>query len=101
MSHPKLFFNNADVLQTNSQKHLGVVLNSKLTFHDFYDIAFTKVVKTTDVLRKLNSILPSAVLATIFKTFVRPHLGYGDDLTIKLLIVPFMMSWNQFSAMHV
>ena len=46
VSYRKLFFNNADVSQANSHKHLGAVLNSKLTFHDHLDIAFTKVRKT-------------------------------------------------------
>ena len=36
VSHPKLFFNNLDVTQTNSHKHLGMALDSKLTFHDHY-----------------------------------------------------------------
>ena len=57
-----------------------MVLNSKLTFHDHLDIVFTKVRKTTDLLRKLNSILPRAVLVTIFKAFVRPYLDYGGAL---------------------
>ena len=30
--HPKLYFSNADILQIHSQKHLGVMLESKLTF---------------------------------------------------------------------
>ena len=38
VSDPKLFFNNADVSQANSEKHLGVVLDPKLTFHDHPDI---------------------------------------------------------------
>ena len=80
VSHPKLFFNNSDVSQTNSQKHLGVVLDSKLTFHDYLDIVFNKVRKTIGLLRKLNTILPRAALVTIFKVFVRPYLGYGDVL---------------------
>ena len=46
VSHPNLFFNNSDVSQTNSQKHLGVLLDCKLTFHDHLDIVFTKVRKT-------------------------------------------------------
>ena len=45
VSHVKLLFNNSDILQTNSQKHLGVVLASKLTFHDHLDLVFTKVKK--------------------------------------------------------
>ena len=33
VSHLSLLFNNSDVSQTNSQKRLGVALDSKLTFH--------------------------------------------------------------------
>ena len=61
--------NNSDVSQTNSQRHLGVVLDSKLIFHDH--LAH---------LCKPDSILPRAALVTIFKTFVRLHLDYGDVL---------------------
>ena len=38
VSHPKLLFSNVDVLQTNSQKHLGVVLDSKSNFHNHLDL---------------------------------------------------------------
>ena len=57
-----------------------MVLDSTLTFHDHLDKVFTKVRKTIGLLRKLNSILPRAVLVTIFKTFAQPHLDYGDVL---------------------
>ena len=80
VSHRKLFFNNTDILQKNSRKLLGVLLDSKLTFHDHRDIVFAKVKKTIGLLQKLNSILPSAALVAIFKTFVRSHLDYGDAL---------------------
>ena len=32
--HPPLNFNNNNVLETNSQKHLGVVLDNCLSFED-------------------------------------------------------------------
>ena len=38
----------------------------------------TKVNKTMGLLRKLQNILPRTALMTIYKTFVRPHLDYGD-----------------------
>ena len=57
-----------------------MVLASKLTFHDHLGIVFTKVRKTIGLLRKLNSILPWAVLVTIFEAFVQPYLDYGDVL---------------------
>ena len=43
MSHTKLLFSNTDALQKNYQKHLGMVLDFKLTYHDHLDIVFTKV----------------------------------------------------------
>ena len=85
----KLFFNNWDVSQTNSQKHFGVILDSKLPFHDHLDIVFTKVRKTTGLLRKLNSILPRAVLVTIFKAFLRPYPDYGDALYDQAFNIAF------------
>ena len=46
VSHPKLFCNNADVSKTNSQKHFGLIIDSKLTFPDHLDTVFIKVRKT-------------------------------------------------------
>ena len=34
--------------------------------------------KTTGLLRKLQNTLPRTSLITIFKSFIRPHLDYGD-----------------------
>ena len=34
--HPPLVFNNANVSSWKSQKHLGVLLDSKLTFEEHY-----------------------------------------------------------------
>ena len=39
-----------------------------------------KVNKTIGVLRKLQNILPREPLLTIYKSFVRPHLSYGDAI---------------------
>ena len=37
-----------------------------------------KVNKTIGLLRKLQNILPRSALLTIYKSFIRPHLDYGD-----------------------
>ena len=37
-----------------------------------------KVNKTIGLLRKLQNILPCEPLLTIYKSFARPHLDYGD-----------------------
>ena len=37
-----------------------------------------KALKGIGIIRKLNKALPQHSLITIYKSFVRPHLGYGD-----------------------
>ena len=63
-THPPLVFNNANVSQRKSQKHLGIILDHR----------------TIGLLRKLQNLLPREALITIYKAFVRPHLDYGDVL---------------------
>ena len=80
-THPPLVFNNNNVSQTYSQKHLGVILDFKLTFEEHLNNVLAKVNKAVGLLRKLrNILLPRAMLITIHKTFIRPHLDYGDVL---------------------
>ena len=38
----------------------------------------TEVNKTIGLLRKLQNILPRGSLLTIFESFARPHLDFGD-----------------------
>ena len=80
VSHPPLVFNNANVSSCKSQKHLGILLDSKLTFEEHYKTILSKTNRTIGLLRKLQSLLPRAALITIYKAFVRPHLDYGDVL---------------------
>ena len=79
VTHPPLVFNNA-VSQRKSQKHLGIILDSKLTFEDHYKTVLSKTNRTIGLLRKLQNLLPREALTTIYKAFVRPHLDYGDVL---------------------
>ena len=79
-AHPPLLFNNNNVSQVNSQTHLEVILDIKLTFEEHLKNVFNKTNKTIGLLRKLSNLLPRQALVTIYKAFVRPHLGYGDVL---------------------
>ena len=76
--HPPLAFNNNNVPEPNSQKHLGVVLDNRLSFEDDFKMIINKVNKTIGLLRKLQNILPRSALLTIYKSFIRPHIDYGD-----------------------
>ena len=76
--HPSLRFNNNNVSQASSQKHLGLTLDNRLTFDEHLTNVSNKISKTIGLLRKLQNILPRPALLTIYKCFIRPHLDYGD-----------------------
>ena len=76
--HPPLRFNNNNVFQASSQKHLGLTLDNRLTFDKHLTNVSNKISKTIGLLQKLQNILPRPALLTIYKCFIRPHLDYGD-----------------------
>ena len=86
-NHPPLFFNENVVPQTNLQKHLGMFLDKKLNFSELLKTIFQITNKTIGLFRILQTLLPRAPLITIYKSFIRPHLDYGDmiyDQTFNL-----------------
>ena len=78
IDHPPLYFNENLVKSSSTQKHLGMILDTKLDFSLHLKNVQNKVNKTIGLIRKLQDALPKTSLITIFKSFVRPHLGYGD-----------------------
>ena len=76
--HPKIFFNNIPVVKADSQKHLGLHLDSKLIFEIHIKTILTKVDRTTGLSRKFQQLLPRPSLITIYKAFIRPQVHYGD-----------------------
>ena len=63
---------------TESHKHHGMVLDSRLDFKEHMEIIFKKNSKTIGLLRKLQNLLPKNSLITVCKPFIRPHMEYGD-----------------------
>ena len=81
--HPPLTFNSIPVAQTNCQKHLGMQLDKKLNFDEHLSKIESKVNKTIGITRKLQNVLPRPALLTIFRSFIRPHLDYGNIIYDK------------------
>ena len=77
-----MVFNNTNVSSCKPQKQLGILLDSKLTFEEYYKTILTTNTtnRTIGLLRKPLSLLPIAALITIYKAFVRPHLDYDEVL---------------------
>ena len=60
-------------------------------FSEHLKTIFQKTSKTIGLLRKLQNLLPRAPLITIYKSFIRPHLDYGDMIYDQT----FNMSFQQ------
>ena len=77
-NHPVILFNNLPVLQVVEHKHLGLVLDSKLSFSSHIKSAISKTRKGIGMLRFLSRYLPRNTLNDLYKLYVRPHLDCGD-----------------------
>ena len=77
-SHPSVYFNNIPVNSTSVHKHPGMLLDNKLSYKHHLKFVLNKIKKTIGLLRKFQQILPRQSLITIYKSFIRPHLDYGD-----------------------
>ena len=77
-SHPSVYFNNIRVSSSSVHKHLGMLLNDTLSYEHQLKSVLNKVKKTISLLRKFQQILHRKSLITIYKSFIRPHLDYGD-----------------------
>ena len=76
--HPSVFINDTIAECSTSQEHLDIHLDQKLDFNAHIKEKISKAYSGTGIIRKLQSKLPRNALLTIYKSFIRPHLDYGD-----------------------
>ena len=72
-------------------------LDKKLNFEEDHNKVESKVNKTIGIIRKLQNVLPRSTLLTIYKSFIRPHLDYGDKIYDKAFMSLFTLNWNHFN----
>ena len=82
-TYPPVTFNNNIIATCHHQKHLGVVLDSKLDFSIDIEQKISKYNKIIGLITRLSVCLPRKALLTIYKFFVRLHLDFGDILYDK------------------
>ena len=79
--HPSITFNNNPLSLCPAQKHLGLVLDSNLTFNEHINHILSKVFD--------QSVLPRSSLLIIFKIFIRSHFDYADVVYDQSYKSPF------------
>ena len=77
-NHPQLTFHGTLVAKINDQKHLGLTLDSKLSFEKHVNEKIVKAKKNIGVIKHLSKYLPRNTLDQMYKALVRPHLDYCD-----------------------
>ena len=86
-------FGNVDVKCVDSHKHLGLILDSKLTFNKHLDEKIAKANKGIGIIRRLYHYLPRKALMQIYKSFIRPHLDYCDIIYHKPVYDEFISEY--------
>ena len=76
--HPPILFNNSIVCKLNSHKHLGLLLDSKLTFTNHINNKIKSAKRTIGIIKYLSKYLPLKTLDMMYKMFIRPHFDYCD-----------------------
>ena len=76
---------------------MGIVLDSKLGFKFLVDQKF----KICNKLRRLSVSAPRKALLTIYKSFIKPQLDYGDILYDKPENENFQNKLEKVNIEHV
>ena len=74
--HPPLFFNGNTVTAVDEHKHLGLILDKKLSFKSHVNEKITKTKKIIGMIKHLSKYLPIKTLVLMYKSLVRPHFDY-------------------------
>ena len=77
VSHPKLLCNNADVSKTNSQKHFGLIIDSKLIIS--FQNSLTMVMPCTTKLLKVSFRISWNQFSTIRFSHIWCDLGHTEE----------------------
>ena len=83
VSHMQLAFNGMDVENVNNQKHLGLIIDSNLSFEKHINEKIINAKQNVGILKHLSKFLPLKILDKMYKALVRPHLDYCDIIYHK------------------
>ena len=86
-THPPLYFNDIEVKRVSEHKHLGLTLDTKLTFVEHINEKISIARKWIGIMRHLSPYLPLKSLDQIYKMHIRPHLDYCDIIFHTPIII--------------
>ena len=78
--HPSIYMQSLLITEVDTHKHLGIHFSSDATWHHHIRYITEKAWTRINIMRKLKFKLDRKSLETIYLTFIRPILEYGDVL---------------------
>ena len=75
-----LTFNGIPVKKVSETKHLGVILDSKLSFKSHISAKISIARKGVGIIKKIYPFVSRKTLNDVYKMYIRPHLDYADVL---------------------
>ena len=68
----------------NEQKHLGLILDSSVSFKKHINEKIIKAKKNLGIIKHLSMFLPRKTLDQMYKALVRSHLDYCDIISYTI-----------------
>ena len=72
---PPLIFNGNIVQKTSEQKHLGLILDSSISFSSHHNEKIIKAKRNIGIIKYLSTFLPFKALNQMYKALVRSHIN--------------------------
>ena len=78
IENPQIYFNDIEVKSIKQHKHLGLILDAKLSFASHINEKLSKARKGLGIIKFLSPYLSIKTLDQLFKLYIRPHLDFCD-----------------------
>ena len=80
LQYPRLYMKNVQIQEVRSHKHLGIYLSNDCSWHQHVSYIKEKAWLRINIIRKLKFKLDRKSLETIYISFIRPLLEYGNSI---------------------
>ena len=81
----KIYFGTNFISSTSNTKFLGIFVDNHLNFRSHINFICSKISKVIGMLFRLNDILPTDALKTLYSTLLLPHIMYGIEIWYGIL----------------
>lgn len=75
-----LSINNCTILQTNSLKFLGIIIDENMSFKSHIDNIISSILPYVGLLHRYSDLLPKKILVLIYNTFINSKISYCIEI---------------------